>query len=175
MNETTTLPACLTGPGVLFVDANDWQNLLFVVQKRTGLRSGWFVVLVTGQTALWDGPHTQRKALARLDQQLDYLQAILAHVGALECAVHPPSAQRSAPQWDVKQWEDAWQVVSRRLTGAPSIVAESPEFQTLKSGLDRTFLAGDVDAFFEAMKRLIQRCEEVSQERGIAPWWTVAH
>lgn len=130
MDDTTTLPACLADPSILFVGENDWGNMLHLVQKRldgTGRRSsGWFVVTVLRNGDLWDGPYTQRHALNRFDQQLDYLQAVLGHARALESA-NPvePMAQRPAPQWDATQWETGWQcratTTDRCATGVPGL------------------------------------------------------
>jgi len=64
-------------------------------------------------------------------------------------------------------------VVSRRLIGAPSDYLASAEVQAIKAELDRAFLLGDVNRFSRTAVRLIQRCEQVSRERGIAPWWFI--
>ena len=74
-------------------------------------------------------------------------------------------------RWSEQPWERNWQVVSRRLIGAPAILAESPEFQAIKTQLDRTFIAGDARAFAEAGCQLIELCEQIVARDGIALWW----
>jgi hypothetical protein len=68
-------------------------------------------------------------------------------------------------------WQRDWQVLGRRLTNAPSVVAESAEFQALTAQLDQTFLAGNARAFAEAGVRVIELCEQIVTREGIAPWW----
>jgi len=61
MDETTALPACLTDPSILYVEVNDWGDMLYMVQKRLdGKRSGWFVVTIAGERSFWDGPYSQK-------------------------------------------------------------------------------------------------------------------
>ncbi|MDE3041136.1 MAG: hypothetical protein KGJ82_11265 [Nitrospirota bacterium] len=78
-------------------------------------------------------------------------------------------------RWNETEWERAWEIVTRRLTGGPPDFPVSAEVQTLMVELDQAFLVGDVHAFGQTTMQLVHWAQEFSEESGVPPWWRVTH
>ncbi len=78
---------------------------------------------------------------------------------------------RQRSQWNVNEWQRAWEIAMMRIDGMPAIVAGQPAIEHALEMLDRAFIDGDRFQFELGLLTLMDCCFQSISRGDCQQWW----